>query len=91
MIFRQSHTRLINFVTDARAVLSEILFGNRFYTPILNWTLELLKLNTGVLLGAFYSMLNLESILTKLAAVVEVKRRNQNLASRSRNWLASIK
>jgi hypothetical protein len=24
-------------------------YGNKFYTPILNWTLELLKLRTGVL------------------------------------------
>jgi hypothetical protein len=44
----QDGTRLINFVTDARAVLSEKL-GKKFYTPILSWTLELLKLSTGVL------------------------------------------
>ena len=24
-------------------------FGNKFYTPIFDWTLELLKLSTGVL------------------------------------------
>jgi hypothetical protein len=39
----------INFVTDARAVLSEKHLGTKFYIPILNWTLELLKLSIEVL------------------------------------------
>jgi hypothetical protein len=37
---------LYNCVTHARAVLSEIHWGTKFYTSILNWTLELLTLST---------------------------------------------
>ncbi len=44
-----SPPRLINFVIDTRAVLSEKHLGTKFYTLILNWTLELLKLNIKVL------------------------------------------
>jgi hypothetical protein len=59
-------------VTDARAVLSEKLLGTNSI-PILNWTLELLKLGIEVLWGALYSMLDLESILIDVAVIVEVQ------------------
>jgi hypothetical protein len=41
--------RLFNFVTDASGGIKPDTYGDIFYTPILNWTLELLKLRTGVL------------------------------------------
>ena len=59
-------------MTDARAVLSEKLLGTNSI-PILNWTLELLKLGIEVLWGALYSMLDLESILIDVAVIVEVQ------------------
>jgi len=37
------------FVPDSSGGFKRETLGNKFYTPILNWTLELLKLSTGVL------------------------------------------
>jgi hypothetical protein len=70
-------------VTDARAVLSEKLLGTNSI-PILNWTLELLKLGIEVLWGALYSMLDLESILIDVAVIVEVQTQTTKI------WRASV-